>query len=54
MLQLIYAAVAVALSVAMCVGVVMFMFVGRHDRDADEEAREYFAAHGHWRDEEPT
>jgi hypothetical protein len=54
MLQLIYSAVAVALSVAMCVAVVFFMFAGRHDRDKDEAAREFFDAHGHWPDEEPT
>jgi hypothetical protein len=37
----------------MCVGVVYFTFAGRHDRDDEEAAREYLAAHGHWPDEEP-
>jgi hypothetical protein len=54
MLQLIYASVAVVLSLGMCAAVVMFIFVGRYDRDEDEEAREYFAAHGHWPGDEPT
>ena len=54
MLQQIYAAVAVVLSVIMCVIVVYFLFTGRHDRDKDEEAREFFDAHGYWPDEEPT
>ena len=54
MLQELYAAVAVALSVAMCVVVVGFILVGRHDRDKDEEAREFFEAHGHWPDETPA
>ena len=35
----------------MCVVVVYFLFTGRNDRDKDEEAREYFDAHGHWPDE---
>jgi hypothetical protein len=50
-LQTLYAAVACVLSFAMCVVVVYFTFSGRHDRDKDEEAREYFDAHGHWPDE---
>ena len=54
MLQELYAAVAVVLSVAMCVVVVGFILVGRHDRDRDEEAREFYAAHGHWPDETPA
>ena len=53
MLQQIYAAVAVVLSVIMCVVVVYFLFTGRHDRDKDEEAREFFDAHGYWPDEAP-
>jgi hypothetical protein len=53
-LQLAYSAVAVALSIAMCVVVVYFLVSGRHDRDREEEAREYFDRHGHWPDEEPT
>jgi hypothetical protein len=51
MLQEIWAVVACALSVAMCAAVVYFLVTGRHDRDKDEEAREYFDAHGHWPDE---
>jgi hypothetical protein len=51
MLQQIWAAVAVVLSLAMCAVVVYFLISGRHDRDREEEAREYFDAHGHWPDE---
>ena len=36
---------------AMCAVVVYFLWSGRHDRDKEEEAREYFDAHGHWPDE---
>jgi hypothetical protein len=50
-LQQLYAVVACILSVAMCVVVVYFLISGRHDRDEDEAAREYFDAHGHWPDE---
>jgi hypothetical protein len=54
MLQELYAAVAVVLSLAMCVVVLYFMLSGRHDRDKDEAAREFFDAHGYWPDETPT
>ena len=33
--------------------VAYFIATGRHDRDDDEAAREYFDAHGHWPDEAP-
>jgi len=52
-LQELYAVVACVLSFAMCVVVVYFLVTGRHDRDKEEEAREYFDAHGHWPDEAP-
>jgi hypothetical protein len=51
MLQQLYAAIAVVLSVGMCVAVVGFILIGRHDRDRDEEARDFFSDHGHWPDE---
>jgi hypothetical protein len=54
MLQELYAAIAVVLSLAMCVVVLYFVLTGRHDREKDEEAREFFDAHGHWPDETPT
>ena len=38
----------------MCAVVVYFLIEGRNDRQREEEAREYFDAHGHWPDEEPT
>ena len=50
-LQQIWAVVAVALALAMCVVVVYFLITGRHDREREEQAREYFDAHGHWPDE---
>ena len=53
-LQQIWAVVAVILALAMCAVVVYFLITGRHDRDDDEAAREYFDLHGHWPDEEPT
>jgi hypothetical protein len=51
MLQEAYAAIATVLGVAMCAGVVYFLISGHNDRARDEEAREYFDAHGHWPDE---
>jgi hypothetical protein len=51
MIQQIWAVIACALSVAMCAAVVYFLVSGRHDRDRDEEARDYFTKHGHWPDE---
>jgi hypothetical protein len=54
MFQEIYSIVAVLLGLAMCVVVMYFLLTGRHDRDREEEAREYFDRHGHWPDEEPT
>lgn len=51
MLQQIWAAVAVILSLVMCVAVLYFLVTGRHDREREEAAREYFDAHGHWPDE---
>jgi hypothetical protein len=50
----IWAVFACVASFAMCVLVVYFLWSGRHDRDRDEEAREFFDAHGHWPGEEPT
>ena len=54
MLYQAYAIFACIAAVAMCVVVVYFLFSGRHDRVREEEAREYFDAHGHWPDEEPV
>ena len=50
MLQQIWAVVACVLAFAMCVVVVYFLFTGGTTA-TDEEAREYFDAHGHWPDE---
>ena len=53
MLQEIYAAVAVALSLVMCGVILYFWFTDRSDRETEEQAREFFDAHGHWPDETP-
>ena len=50
-LQQIWAVVAVILALAMCVVVIWFLFNEGDDRQKEEEAREYFDAHGHWPDE---
>jgi hypothetical protein len=47
----IWAAFAVLASFVMCAAVVYFLIEGRHDRDRDEEAREFFTAHGYWPDD---
>jgi hypothetical protein len=54
MLQQIWAVVACVLAFAMCVVVVYFLISGRHDRDREEEAREFFDRNGYWPDEEPA
>jgi hypothetical protein len=54
MFDTIWSVFAVVCGFAMCGVVVYFLFEGRHDRDREEEAREYFDAHGHWPDEEPA
>lgn len=51
MLQELYAAVAVALSLAMCGVIVYLWLTDRSDRESEEAAREFFDAHGHWPDE---
>jgi len=43
--------IGMALAVAMCVVVIWFLFNEGDDRQKEEEAREYFDAHGHWPDE---
>jgi len=50
----IWSAIAIVGGFGMCGLVVYFLITGRHDRDIEEQAREYFDAHGHWPDEEPT
>jgi hypothetical protein len=50
-LQELYAAVAVVLSLAMCGVILYFWFTDRSDRETEEAAREFFDAHGHWPDE---
>jgi hypothetical protein len=53
MVQLIWSIIAVVASIAMTAGVVYALISGRHDRDRDEEARDFFTRHGHWPDEPP-
>lgn len=54
MFEEIWSAIAIISGFAMCGLVVYFLIAGRHDREIEEQAREYFDAHGHWPDEEPT
>jgi hypothetical protein len=54
MAETIWSIVAVVASIAVCGVIVYFLFAGRHDREREEEAREFFDRHGHWPDEEPT
>ena len=49
----IWSVFAVLASIVMCGAIVYFLFAGRHDRERDEEAREFFDAHGYWPDEAP-
>ena len=50
----IWAIFATVASFAMCGLVVYLLISGRHDRDREEEAREFFDRHGYWPDEGPT
>jgi hypothetical protein len=50
----IWAIFACASSFALCGLVVYALISGRHDRDRDEEAREFFDAHGYCPDEHRT
>ena len=52
--ETIWSIIAVIASIAVCGGVGYFMLTGRHDREREEEAREFFDRHGHWPDEDPT
>ena len=54
MAQLIWSIIAVVASLAITGGIVYALFSGRHDRDREEEAREFFTRHGHWPDETPS
>jgi len=49
--ETIWSAIAVISGLGMCGVVVYFLITGRNDRQREEEAREYFDAHGHWPDE---
>jgi hypothetical protein len=45
--------VASVAGIAIIVGLVWLARSGHGDRDAEDAAREYFDAHGHWPDEAP-
>jgi hypothetical protein len=51
MVETIWSIIAVVAGFAVCGGIVYFLISGRHDRDREEAAREYFDEHGHWPDE---
>lgn len=52
--ETIWSIIAVIASIVVCVGIGYSMLTGRHDREREEEAREFFDRHGHWPDEDPT
>ena len=49
----IWSAIAVICGFGMCGVILYFLITGRNDREVEEQAREYFDAHGHWPDEAP-
>jgi hypothetical protein len=51
--ETIWSAIAIVCGLAMCGVILYFLITGRNDRDIEEQAREYFDAHGHWPDEAP-
>ena len=53
MAETIWSIIAVLGATLVIVMIAYFIATGRHDRDADEAAREYFDEHGHWPDEAP-
>jgi hypothetical protein len=53
MAELVWSIIAVVASIGVTGVVVYALISGRHDRDREEEAREYFTRHGHWPDEAP-
>lgn len=54
MADTIWSIIAVLAAIGVCGVVGYFMFSGRHDREREEEAREFFDRHGHWPDEDAT
>jgi hypothetical protein len=52
--ETVWSIVAVVGGVGTCVVIGYFMLTGRHDREREERAREFFDRHGHWPDEDPT
>jgi flagellar basal body-associated protein FliL len=52
--ETIWSIIALLATIAVLGGVGYAMLTGRHDREHEEEAREFFDRHGHWPDEDPT
>jgi hypothetical protein len=52
--ETIWSIIALLATIAVCGGVGYAMLTGRHDREREEEAREFFDRHGHWPDEDPA
>lgn len=50
--ETIWSIIAAIAAVGVCGVVGYFMLTGRHDREHEEEAREFFDRHGHWPDED--
>jgi hypothetical protein len=51
MAETIWSVIAVLGAILVVVVIFYFLITGRHDRDDDEAARDYFDEHGHWPDE---
>jgi hypothetical protein len=45
--------IAVGLALACIPALILVIRTGHDERHAEDEARAYFDAHGHWPDEEP-
>ncbi len=54
MAETIWSIIATLGGFAVIAMIAYFIATGRHDRQADEEARRYFDEHGHWPDEAPS
>jgi hypothetical protein len=54
MVETIWSIIAVLGGILLVVVILRSLVTGRHDRDHEEAAREYFDEHGHWPDEAPS